>query len=384
MTEIYKGRGNKKEQKHMLEVLDDVFFTAEGLTFKKLLPKLYKDKYNPANNNFIVKEDDEIMAAVGLYYNKLNINGTELSLAGIGNVAVSKKARSKGYMKDCMNLSVEDMLEKGVDIAELGGQRQRYQYFSFEACGKIIKCNFYIGNMRHTYGKDVKTKFKLKKLKSSDNEYLEKIAELNSSGKQYVERPVDEIFDILCSWRHEPYVLLHDDEFKGYVTFDKTALIVTEFQLVNRNDIKDLILAAFDILEKENISVRVMEYDADYLNYCTDICENVTIHFAGNFAIYNFEKVVREFLKLKATYQKLCNASIVVYIHGYAKEELIEIKVKDNDVSVFSTNKEPDISLDYFDAIKFFFGFSDKRNDISPETASLFPLPLDFHDADRV
>ena len=68
--EIYKGRGKKEYTKQLIEVLDDVFFFDDEETprrdFMSLLPKLYKDKYEPAYNNLVVMEGEDIKAAIGL------------------------------------------------------------------------------------------------------------------------------------------------------------------------------------------------------------------------------------------------------------------------------------------------------------------------------
>ena len=55
------------------------------------------------------------------YYRRENIEA-----CCIGNVAVGKAYRSMGYMIELMEMSVEDMRKNGVDVAYLGGQRQRY------------------------------------------------------------------------------------------------------------------------------------------------------------------------------------------------------------------------------------------------------------------
>ena len=80
--EIYKGRGKKEYTKQLIEVLDDVFFFDDEETprrdFMSLLPKLYKDKYEPAYNNLVVMEGEDIKAAIGLYPLKFVAAGREL------------------------------------------------------------------------------------------------------------------------------------------------------------------------------------------------------------------------------------------------------------------------------------------------------------------
>ena len=95
--EIYKGRGKKEYTKQLIEVLDDVFFFDDEETprrdFMSLLPKLYKDKYEPAYNNLVVMEGEDIKAAIGLYPLKFVAAGRELKVERVRGVALLKSIR---------------------------------------------------------------------------------------------------------------------------------------------------------------------------------------------------------------------------------------------------------------------------------------------------
>ena len=94
MANIYKGRGKPEEAKQLLEMLDNVFFLEDEeetrREFLTLLPKLYKEQYNPAHNNVIIKEGDEIKAAVGCFPSEAVAAGKKLRILGIGNVAIDE------------------------------------------------------------------------------------------------------------------------------------------------------------------------------------------------------------------------------------------------------------------------------------------------------
>ncbi|MEE1011206.1 MAG: GNAT family N-acetyltransferase, partial [Acutalibacteraceae bacterium] len=95
--EITKGFGTKNDEKELIETLNEVFFSEEDIDFLFLLPKLYKEQYNPAENNIILKEDGVIKAAVGCYPVNVTVAGKKLRIMGIGNVAVTTDCRRKGY-----------------------------------------------------------------------------------------------------------------------------------------------------------------------------------------------------------------------------------------------------------------------------------------------
>ena len=68
--EIYRGRCKKEYTDHLIDTLDDIFFFEDDeetkRDFRGILPKLYKEQYNPAYNNLVVMEDDKVKGAVGL------------------------------------------------------------------------------------------------------------------------------------------------------------------------------------------------------------------------------------------------------------------------------------------------------------------------------
>ena len=86
--QIYKGRAPREDYGQLMSFLDQVFFTRDDPATKRdflsLLPKLYKEEYDPCSNNIVIKEGDTIKAAVGLFYDKIMAGGQELRCGGIG------------------------------------------------------------------------------------------------------------------------------------------------------------------------------------------------------------------------------------------------------------------------------------------------------------
>ena len=72
MSEIYKGRGNASMRDDFLDFINLVFgFNGDDEDFLKLLPKLYKEQYQPCENNYVVTEDGKLKAAIGVFPRKL-------------------------------------------------------------------------------------------------------------------------------------------------------------------------------------------------------------------------------------------------------------------------------------------------------------------------
>lgn len=137
-TIIYKGRGNAEMYDDYMDFINYVFgFNGNEQDFKKLLPKLYNPECDPCYNNYVVTENGKLKAAIGAFDSEVAVGGEVLKCRGIGNVAVHPYSRSKGYMIDCMNMALSDMVKDGVDYSILGGQRQRYNYFGFDYIGVL-------------------------------------------------------------------------------------------------------------------------------------------------------------------------------------------------------------------------------------------------------
>ena len=182
MSNFYKGRCPENLTRHLIEVLDDVFFSRDPNTrFLPLLPKLYKNQYNPAANNLIIAEDNVIKAAIGCFPSTVNVAGKQLRNLGIGNVAVARDSRSKGYMIELMNDSIEIMKNEDYDYSLLGGQRQRYGFFGYDPIGSEYRFLINQGNIRRIIGEERKSKFTARQIMPEETELLAKIKALHES-----------------------------------------------------------------------------------------------------------------------------------------------------------------------------------------------------------
>ena len=180
MDDLYIGRGKDEDNAALLAFLDEVFFAEEegDTRFLELLPKIYKDQYRPAYNNFVAQQPDgAFRAAVGNFDNDMTVGGVDLKACCIGNVAVGKDWRGKGYMIDLLNASIADMKERGVAFSYLGGQRQRYGYFGYENAGVSYFFGFSKSSLRHALG-GVESGLTVEPLEPDDEESLRMIDEI--------------------------------------------------------------------------------------------------------------------------------------------------------------------------------------------------------------
>ena len=387
---IYRGIGeNKCDNETLVDFLNYVFgMNGDKTSFYKLLPKLYKPEYHPEKYNFIATEDDRLRAAVGAYPFSLSVNGTVLRGIGIGNVAVHPMHRGKGYMKDCMNLALEDMKKNGIDFAALGGRRQRYSYFGFEPAGVCGAFNLYKHNLIHVYGSiNEGTGFKAKKLSKDDIKELDEIKGLSTSKPYHPLRDNASYFDILSSWCANVYSI--EDEkgcFMGYFIYggDEGSANVMEIDSLNPEDASKVLRACFEAIGQDEINLDIPEFNATFFNLLSDIAEGVTLSNTEHFYVLNYEKVIRATLSLKATYTALSDGELKVEISGKAGTEKLLIKVQNNEVSVEPFNGECELKFSHRQAMGALFAlYVPEKNHLPAFTANWFPLPLNTFGSDN-
>lgn len=384
MENIYIGRGRPEETQQLLDMLDNVFFLEDDeetkRNFLELLPKLYKDKYSPAYNNVIVKEDDSIKAAIGCYPVNVIAAGKKLSFLGIGNVAVARDSRGKGYMIDLMNLSLDIMKSENFDYSLLGGQRQRYGFFGYEPIGFEYRFVIDKGNIRRILGNEAKSAFTAREITEADTEIIKKVKALNESLPFYAERSEEDMIDVLKSWRCIPYAAFEGVEFRGYFVIQQhNSSSVLEIKPVKTDDMLNLIMCAMEVINAEGVSLNLPAFDTELCDFMNKNCGGVSIGTPEMINIFNFGRFIEAFLAVKASRMKLCPGSLTLLIHGMKRDENITVTVDEsNNVTVTETENKADIELSHSEAIHFIGGlYSRQRVEMAQGFAQSW-FPVDF------
>ena len=378
MGTLYKGRGTGLDRIAYIDFINYVFgFNGANEDFLKLLPKLYKEEYDPCHNSFVVTEDGEFRAAVGVFPRTVSVMGETLVSHGIGNVAVHGRCRSKGYMKDCMHLALNDMIAAGADFSDLGGQRQRYNYFSYEACSPARHFSISANNLRHCFAGVPYHPVTFRRLEASDTELLDRAWELHEKKPFHVVRPREQFFDIVCSGYSGITAILDGDRFCGYFVSE-----LSELTLADPADFDNVIRTY--VAECGTANVTFPEWETAFCRRAWEICEGTSWENTVMISVFHFEKVVRAMLRFKASYSSLCDGSAVYRVNGIAGTETFEVTVKNNEVTVCASDREPTLTLEHRAAMSYFFGeFSPDRGRIAGDSA-WFPLPIYLYGADHV
>ncbi len=376
---IYKGRGTADMREDFLDFINLVFgFNGKDTDFLKLLPKLYKEEYAPCENNYVVTENGKLKAAIGVYPRTMQVLDETLSVHGIGNVAVHPYSRSKGYMKDLMHQAVQDMIDAGADLADLGGLRQRYQYFSYEIAGTCINFDFTGTSMRHCFGDAPRKDMEFVPVNDADSPWLEPIRDLHSKKLLRVDRPAEQFFDIVRSWQKTLHVILEGDRFVGYCidALDELTLVDAEADFVD-------VLRSY-VAKRGNVTLHLPLHETVMIEKSYKICSHFSMGNDQNYSIFHYKKVLNAFLKLKAAVLPLIDGTLTVQIDGIAGREVLKITVQDGRPTVEDTEEAPQIVLEHKEAVSFFFGLVSPARTFCPTAAAWFPLPLRMDGADHV
>ena len=382
MSELYFGRGNASQRDDYLDFINLVFgFNGNERDFMKLLPNLYKEEYDPCYNNFIATEDGKFRAAVGVYPRTFSVMGETLVSHGIGNVAVHPYHRSKGYMKKLMDMALDDMIAAGADFSDLGGQRQRYQYFGFDNAGCNRIFHFNRTNMRHCFKDAPAPKVYIKQIFENDP-MLDDIYALYEQKIVHTCRPRERMYDIM----NGIYVILNksDDSFRGFCGGGLSGLT-----LVSNDDYQDTIRAY--LLDHDGVDVCLPPYETELISLSHPICDSCRIQSAVKIAVFRFRRMISAYLKLKAATEGLVDGVRQYTVNGVRGEggtyhdESFRITVENGQVTLSDIDESASITaLPYMEALGFFFDIASPKRCCDPVASQWFPLPINIDGCDHV
>ena len=381
MSETYFGRGTYEQYDEYMELINTVFrFNNPADQFPAFLPKLYRPDLEPAVNSFIAIEDGKMIAAVGHFPIDHVVGDEVVKSIGIGNVACREEVRGQGHMSRLLELSLQDMIENGIGFAWLSGDKMRYGHFSYEPAALSHRIVINKRSLNHTVGMD--TDYTALEVQPTDNEYLDFIHELFNAQPYHTIRDRAELYNILCSWRYRPFIIKDSDgNLVGYA--DKNGDSIAELVFTDTTHVLDGVRAL--LATSDSISIRLPEHHHEYIAILENVSAELVISTDKMFTVLDFEGVIRAYLRLKNTYSKLGDGKFTALIHGYARDEQLTFEVKDGLVSVSKTDSDPDIELDHYEAMRFFFTpFSAKRITGPAPARDWFPVPLFTYGADNV
>ncbi len=384
---VYRGRGSGVPYSEYMALINRVFgFDGVERDFRTLLPKLYRPGRAPQDENYVVTENGVCVAAVGAFSHEIRVCGTVIPCRGIGNVAVEKSARGRGYMKDCMHMALTDMVRDGIALSTLGGRRQRYRYFGYDKAGVCYTFALNADNLRHTLGADYESGLEIRQVCAEDTKLLATLRALSCSGSYVPVRAEADFFDILSTWRAAVWAALRDGQPVGYALREPGGLI-SEIRVTDAAEFLPFLHALRRYLDTDTLTVRLPEHEDACLRALAPVAEGCQIGCSMSYNVLRYRLVCDAFLRLRATYASLPDGELTLLIHGFAGDERLRLSVRGGVPAAepLEPEHDPALELSHADAMNLLFApFSPDRRRLPPAVQAWLPLPIWMYRADEV
>ena len=305
MADFVYRKGTPADREKFIDFANMVFSCAhQPHDFKALIPKVYADGRDTDDmHNLAVRDDGSIRGLVAVMPNELRIGDTVLKTGYVGTVSTHPYGRGEGHMKKLMAMAIEGMANDGIDIAMLGGQRQRYEYFGFTKGGINYSHRITKTNLRHVLGNADVSGIVINEVAESDMETIAKCAAMREGDPIAAKREVEQFHIIARTWFNNLKSIVIDGEFAGYMISGGEG--ISEIKLF---DIAKVNLVFKTYMEKYGVSSVHMstgEFETELNRELAKTEEDVSVHHSEMLRIYNFNKVIGALLSVRAAYMPI-------------------------------------------------------------------------------
>ncbi len=362
----------------MFDLMDLVFSQdSEPHDFRNLLPKLYHNTQQCADDHYIVRAGDRIVASIGSFPVEIQMGGHTLKAEGIGGVATHKRETGKGHMRNIMHAVNDHYQNDGVQLSYLGGMRKRYQYHGYEPSG--ICYSFYVtkSNVKEISATAKAITLTIKEIARDDAALLAYTKKLLRRNPLYYLRNDERLYDILCSWYSKPYAALDSNgDPVAYLVADKWNGVKEIY--AENDDIFEATLAAW-ANERGDFGIDMPPWCISYINRLSMISEGMHISGCGSWKIMDWVSVISGLLSVKSTYQPLMEGQANIGIQNYGT---LSILAKGGSATCSLTECKPDVDCDSFTALRLMCGplppqmVTELPPAIAVQLMNWFPLPL--------
>lgn len=316
--------------------------------FKTLIPKAYGPDRTMWPEHFLARENGRIRGMVGLLPFNLRVLDETLKVGFIGTVSVHQYSRGMGHMKKCMAMSTQYAREHDIDFNMLGGQRQRYEYYGYEPAAVSYSFDITRTNCRHALSA-VDTSGVSFKPFSEVRSRMNEIHDIYEQGPVAGARPVENFEQICTSWNCRPYAVLCGEYIIGYVITSKNPASIEELRLKDSADFDVVVKAYLEQFNQEGVSIRIPPHRADDVRAAELICEGMDVSPSEMMMIFNYERVVKTYLRLKQQIEgKLPDGRVALGITGLdgcEQPRTLLITVENGEIDCRFTDDTPDIVL---------------------------------------
>jgi hypothetical protein len=291
-------------------------------------------------------------------------------------------------MKTCMDEAMAAMKAAGCAFGELGGQRQRYQFWGFERCGAIAEASFSTKNLHHAFGeREIAPGWRAAKIGPEDSAALAQAQALIESQPIHIRHDPAAFYDILCSWREVPWGVWEGDQLRAFFTLSHDGKRVEQFLLQDANHLEMALRCVYAALPEDSyksVKFTIPLWQKDLLALAEEISEGVDGDDAGMFTILSWEQVLGALLTLQARCKPLPDGELTARIDGDCGTETLRFSVAGGVPRVEPFPGAPDLTFSHLEALRFFLAPVSVKRDENALAQAWFPLPLWLPGLDKV
>lgn len=411
MMEYQIERLKVEDYDELLDMLNRSFNKQEGDTFDVILPVMWERDEEHMAKHIAIRIDGKIAAVVGIYPLPAVICGRKIMFGTIGNVATLPEYNGQGLMRRLVTEALKEAKQMGMDVARLGGLRQRYNRYGFDHGGADYQYILTKRNLREYYGADKRFEvgkmpendkinakemlqgigITFKQVTLEDTELLQFAIKLHRQSDFYIDRGEEkQFFKTMSAWCRKLWIAYGlSGEPVGYISASADGTDIAEHKAFSAKEEYLMLCEWLKFVGAEKLTVHTAPWEVELNQYLGRICESWNQQEPSMFHPFNWSKLLDALLAIKSKYTLIPNGRFLLGIEGYGTVELQANRCID-------TNQEPHITISHLEAIRFLLGSlpteavisSWKNCPISDENKlyvqSILPLPLWWCDQDRV
>ena len=372
-----------------LQLLNYVFGrkNQRDMNFEQELPKMcVRDEAHMAKH-LAIREDGKLVAVVGIYPFPVQIGEDRFLFSTVGNVVTLPEYEGRGYMQMLFSTAMEELERMGVDASRLGGVRQRYNRFGYEACGSQYSFTVNSHGRSHCMAPDT-PKLRFVQVGPEDHALLEAMEGIHARDPMRVLRAEEGgtrgVYDVLTAWRNVPYAALTEDgKVIGSLTVSEAGDQIAEVCAVDPEALKAVIYRWQERLGKD-IRFTLPAFEVEGVRYFTGCAAASSLSSPCHFKFLRYDRVANALMQLKRELMPgLPTGEYFLGIEGWGT---LRLYAENDRAGCEKTDRKPQAVLNRLEASRLLFGPWEPEQLLPyhPFLKAWLPLPLSWNTLDRV
>jgi len=315
-------RAASQDFDEVTSLLDAVFGKGPQRSFSLA----YRGMYRPCDESmscvYIIRRDGRIVACAGLFPMRLGIGGRELSMAGVGGVAVDAAFRHQGLMQRLLETISADIRRGGYDLSWLIGLRRRYRRFGWEIAGSQTRLTMTEAGIQHGL-KNLRLRGVTLEPLGDDGDIARRLYELHQSLPVRINRPA-ELFTTFLRQRLARPMVARDESgcVVGYLVLDTAGETVVELAAADVSFLPHMVAAAYAVARPQCLNVLLDAGHEPLEAGLGELCESATVVHSGNWLVLDWRRVLDALVALRAMQTPLPAGKVIIDIHDHGRFEL--------------------------------------------------------------